>query len=72
MGEELVVRRVITGVDTAGDASVLGDSVVTDVMTLPDIEGLAIATIWQNEQAPQVPLRSPSEALAPQRASGFQ
>lgn len=63
MGEELVVRRVITGVDAAGDASVLGDGVVSDVMTRPDIEGLAIATIWQNEQAPQVPLRSPDEGL---------
>ena len=63
MGEELAVRRVITGVDAAGDASVLGDGVVTDVLTLPGIEALAIATVWQNEQAPQVPLRSLAAGL---------
>lgn len=63
MGEELVVRRVVTGVDTAGDASVLGDGVVTEVRELPDIEGWAIATVWQTDGPSHVPVRSIAKGL---------
>jgi mannose-6-phosphate isomerase-like protein (cupin superfamily) len=61
MTGKFVVRRVITGVDAAGDATVLGDGVVTEVRTLSDIKGWAIATVWQNDRAPQVPVRSRAE-----------
>ncbi|WP_154676834.1 cupin domain-containing protein [Parafrankia discariae] len=61
MNEELVVRRVVTGVDTSGNASILSDGVVTEVRVLPNIEGWAIATVWQNEDASRVPLHSMTE-----------
>lgn len=64
MSEELVVRRVITGVDVAGAASLLSDGVATEVRTVPDIEGWAIATIWQDGRAPELPIRSITEGLA--------
>ncbi|WP_157124674.1 cupin domain-containing protein [Nocardia pseudovaccinii] len=63
MDGELVVRRVITGVDDVGDASILGDGAVTEVRALPNIAGWAIATVWQNDRAPQVPVRSATEGL---------
>jgi mannose-6-phosphate isomerase-like protein (cupin superfamily) len=60
---ELVVRRVLTGVDASGAASVLSDGAVTEVRTLKDVDGWAIATIWQNDGAPRVPVRSSVEGL---------
>jgi mannose-6-phosphate isomerase-like protein (cupin superfamily) len=63
VSEELVVRRVITGVDAAGDATVLGDGTVTEVRALPDLDGWAIATVWQSDGAPRIPVRSAAEGL---------
>jgi quercetin dioxygenase-like cupin family protein len=58
MGRTPTVRRVITGVDAAGAAAVLSDDAVTQVRTRTDIPGWAIATIWQDENLPRVPIRS--------------
>jgi uncharacterized cupin superfamily protein len=58
MDGKLTVRRVITGVDAAGDATVLSDGAVTQLRTRTDVPGWAIATIWQDENLPRVPIRS--------------
>jgi mannose-6-phosphate isomerase-like protein (cupin superfamily) len=68
--DDLVVRRVVTGADATGDAVVLGDGAITEVRTLPTVEGWAIATVWQDERPLQVPLRSLDDghaAVADQR-----
>ncbi|MFF3372244.1 cupin domain-containing protein [Streptomyces sp. NPDC002680] len=63
MDAELVVRRVVTGVDASGMASVLSDGAVGEVRTLHDVDGWATATIWQSDRTPHVPVRSPTEGL---------
>lgn len=54
--QPLRVRRVVTGVDENGAACVLGDAVVDDAMTLPNISGWTLVNVWNESASPEVPL----------------
>jgi hypothetical protein len=42
---------------------VLADGVVAEVSASSHVEGWAIATVWQDGRAPQVPVRSIADGL---------